>query len=41
MPVNNESETPCHRTQQQAPVDQTGLERVQSLSDSTHASPLS
>ena len=28
MPVFNQSETPRHRTQQQAPVDQTGLGRV-------------
>ena len=36
---STKSETPRHRTQQQAPVDQTRLERVQSLSDRTHASP--
>ena len=35
----NESEMPCHRTQQQAPVDQTDLERLQPLNDSTHAGP--
>ena len=41
MPVFKESETPRDRTQQQAPMDQTGLERVQPVSDLTHASPLS
>ena len=38
MPVFNESETLRHRTRQQAPVDQTGLESVQPLSDRTHPS---
>ena len=40
MPVFKESETPRHRTQQRA-LDQTGIERVQPLSDNTHANPLS
>ena len=34
MPVSSESETPLHRTQQQAAVDQTGVERAQPLIDS-------
>ena len=34
MPVSSESETPLYRTQQQAAVDQTGVERAQPLIDS-------
>ena len=41
MPIFNGSETPRHRTRQQAPVDQTSRERLQSLSDNTHAGHLS